>query len=225
MKKAKYIVFEGTEGVFKTTQAKLLTDYLRSKGYKVLQTKEPGSEHIPLTMELRKIMLDNKYDSILTGPAREFLSQAIRSIHLERLIVPALSEYDYIIQDRGILSGYAYGKACGNDASDLERFASMNINSANKDTNIFPTYPEQIYDEVILLSSDPIEALDRAKSVKQEFASGDAMESRGDEFIISVADNMSYFSSRFNTSIIYVDNKSREDIHHEILSSLNLKDV
>jgi dTMP kinase len=105
MPTAKYICFEGTEGSGKSTQTQKLVDYLRSKGYKVLQTKEPGTPLSPLTMELRKIMLDSQYESQLTMTARELISQAIRSIHLERVVIPALSEYDYIIQDRGILSG------------------------------------------------------------------------------------------------------------------------
>ena len=115
MKKAKYICLEGTEGVGKTTQTRKLVDTLRARGYAVLETKEPGSPHSPLTMTLRGIMLDNQYDSQMTRPAREFISQAIRSIHLEQVIVPNLYKYDFIIQDRGILSGYAYGTACGNN--------------------------------------------------------------------------------------------------------------
>src|ERR1019366_1877729 len=113
------ICLEGCEGVGKTTQTQKLVDHLRAKGFKVLQTKEPGTSHLPLTMQLRGIMLDKQYDEQLTVAARELISQAIRSIHIEKLILPALTEYDYIIQDRGILSGLAYGSACGNDVDWL----------------------------------------------------------------------------------------------------------
>src|SRR5512135_1519125 len=100
MRKAKYICFEGTEGSFKTTNAVMLAKYLEGKGYKVLLTKEPGTPLSPLTMELRGIMLDAQYESQMTMVAREFISQAIRSIHIEKIILPALQEYDFIIQDR-----------------------------------------------------------------------------------------------------------------------------
>jgi dTMP kinase len=224
MKKAQYICFEGTEGVGKTTQTKKLVDYLRSKDYKVLQTKEPGIDLIPLTMTLRGIMLDNQYDSVLTRPAREFISQAIRSIHLERLIIPSLSEYDYIIQDRGILSGYAYGKACGNDIEDLIKMANINVDSADQvvDDLYLPFAAEKIYDKVLLLQADPSKSLDRAKTSKQEFETGDAMESRGSTFISKVAENMLSLSQRFNTSIIDVQNKNIEEVHKEILSVLSI---
>src|ERR1017187_8360897 len=120
--KARYIVFEGTEGVGKSTQTQKLVDYLRAKGYKVLQTKEPGTSHAPLTMLLRSIMLDKQYDEQLTAPARELISQAIRSIHMDKVVVPALLTHDFIVQDRGVLSGLAYGTACGNE---LDRIISL----------------------------------------------------------------------------------------------------
>src|SRR5271167_1025736 len=123
MKRATYICLEGTEGVGKTTQTQKLVDHLRAKGCKVLQTKEPGTAHAPLTMQLRGIMLDKQYDEQLTAPARELISQAIRSIHLEKVVFPALSEYDFIVQDRGILSGLAYGTACGNDEKTINFLA------------------------------------------------------------------------------------------------------
>lgn len=221
MKKAKYFCFCGTEGVGKTTQCQLLVDYLRSQGHSVLQTKEPGTQHAPLTMLLRGIMLDNQYDAALTRPAREFISQAIRSIHLEKVIIPAMSQYDYIIQDRGILSGYAYGEACGNSFNDLYSMAVQNIDSANDDRNILPAQPEQIYDKVIYLCGSASRGLQRAKMSKQEFETGDAMESRGDSFIERVSTNMDKMSHRFKTIKIEIDNKTIEEVHKEILKYID----
>lgn len=223
MKKAKYICFEGTEGVGKTTQTQKLVDYLRSRGYSVLQTKEPGTPLEPLTMVLRGIMLDNQYDKVLTKPAREFISQAIRSIHLERVIVPALKEYDFIVQDRGILSGYAYGKGCGNSWKDLYSMACQNVDSADEGHDVFSLRPELIYDKVIYLRGNALSGLAKAKSAKQEFETGDAMESRGNDFITNVSKNMEDMSSRFHTVRIDVDNKNIEQVHSEILNALGLE--
>jgi thymidylate kinase len=224
-KRARYICFEGTEGVGKTTQTQLLVDYLRDKNYKVLQTKEPGTNHVPLTMALRNLMLNNEFDHVLTRPAREYISQAIRSIHLEKLIAPAMHEYDYIIQDRGILSGYAYGDACGNNFHDLYSMACTNVDAADSDTHIFPPHPESIYDDVIYLRGDSLKGLQKALTSKQEFEGGDAMESRGNQFIQNVSYNMDEYSLRFNTVRIDVDGKSIETVFNEILSKLNLKDI
>jgi dTMP kinase len=223
MKKAKYICLEGTEGVGKTTQTEKLVQYLKSKGFSVLQTKEPGTQHLPLTMLLRGIMLDNQYDEILTRPAREFISQAIRSIHLEKLISPALKEYDYIIQDRGILSGYAYGAACGNNYDDLRIMTINNIDSASEINPLFPIVPELIYDKVIYLRGNTFKGLERAKTSKKEFASGDAMESKGNFFLEEVSENMRKMSTRFNTLTIEIDGKSIDEVHLEILSKLEME--
>ena len=225
MKRAQYICLEGTEGVGKTTQTKKLVESLRARGYRVLQTKEPGIDLVPLTMILRGIMLDNQYDAVMTKPAREFISQAIRSIHLERLIVPSLFEYDYIVQDRGILSGYAYGEACGNTFANLFNMATQNVDSADGELDVLPVMPEHIYDRVIYLRGDSIKGLQKAKSAKQEFETGDAMESRGDTFIQKVSKNMDEMSSRFRSVRIDVDGKSIEEVHDEILTCLKLKDV
>lgn len=223
MKKARYICLEGTEGVGKTTQTAKLITTLESRGYRVLATKEPGTAHVPLTMMLRSIMLDNQYDAVLTRPAREYISQAIRSIHLEQLIVPSLQEYDFIIQDRGILSGYAYGTACGNDFSSLYAMTLNNVFSADPNTTIFPSMPEQIYDLVVYLRGDSLKNLKIAKQAKQEYAAGDAMESRGDSFITTASKNMDDLSSRFNTVTIEVDGKSIEQVHNEILATIGLE--
>jgi thymidylate kinase len=167
---------------------------------------------------LRGIMLDNQYDSQMTRPAREFISQAIRSIHLEQVIVPNLYKYDFIIQDRGILSGYAYGTACGNKFENLNSMAIQNIDSATD----FACSPERIYDSVVYLKGDSLKGLAKAKAAKQEFAAGDAMESKGNDFMTQVSFNMDYMSETFNTVRIDVDGKSIEDVHAEIMNSLGL---
>jgi len=213
MKKAIYICLEGTEGVGKTTQTQNLVNYLKDKGYKVLQTKEPGTPLSPLTMTLRGIMLDNQYDKELTAPARELISQAIRSIHLERVIKPAMNKYDFIIQDRGVLSGYAYGTACGNSFAEIRNLAEYVAGSP---------CPEGLYDKVLYLRGDVSKGLEIAKSSKQEFKQGDAMESRGDSFMHKVSDNMDTMSCNFNTGIVDVDGKGIEEVFSEIRNILEV---
>jgi dTMP kinase len=218
MKKAVYICLEGTEGVGKTTQTQKLVDHLRSKGFKVLQTKEPGTNHAPLTMQLRAIMLDNQYDNQLTVPARELISQAIRSIHIEKVIIPALTEVDYIIQDRGILSGLSYGAACGNDLDSLGFLARFVAEPAK---NILD---EGFYDGIIYLKGDTTAGLKKALEAKQEFATGDAMESRGNTFMQTAAANMDANSELFNTTTINVEGKGIEEVFKDILQALNIEE-
>jgi dTMP kinase len=218
--KAKYICFEGTEGVGKSTQTTKLVEFLRSKGYKVLQTKEPGTPHSPLTMMLRGIMLDLKHDAELTKTARELISQAIRSIHLERVIMPAMSQYDFIVQDRGLLTGYAYGFACGNRITDIENMSSMVVYNSSLSLDV--ANKESIYDSVIYLKGDVQKALHNAISSKKEFETGDAMEAKGAQFFENVSWYMDILSDNFNAVKIDIDNKTIDEVHNEVLINLGL---
>ena len=217
MKKAAYICLEGTEGVGKTTQTQKLVDYLRSRGYKVLQTKEPGTPLAPLTMQLRSIMLDKQYDEQLTVPARELISQAIRSIHMEKVVLPAFTECDFIVQDRGILSGLAYGHACGNELDTLS-FLSSYVTDPVRHVVV-----DSVYDCIIYLKGDTSLGLSKAIQSKQEFAEGDAMESRGNSFIQEVALNMDEMSKAFNTVVIDVNGKGIDEVFSEILRALHTR--
>lgn len=213
----RYIVFEGEEGTGKTTQTAMLAQHLRDKGFSVLETKEPGTQHLPLTMALRKIMLDGQYEDQITPTAREFISQSIRSIHLEKLVYPAIEEntYDFIIQDRGILSGLAYGTACSNSQDWLVELAEE---VSSKD----PEELFKLYDTTIYLTGDVDAGLKRALASKQEFEAGDAMEAKGTRFIGEVSENFKEMSSWFNADTINIDDKSIDQVFIEILELLKL---
>ena len=217
MAKARYIVLEGTEGVGKTTQTENLVNYLRDElGHKVLQTKEPGTILSPLTMELRNIMLNAKYDEQLTVSSRELISQAIRSIHIEQVIKPALDEYDFIIQDRGILSGLAYGEGCGNNIEWLNQLTEVV-------SRPLVNNPFTLYDDTIYLTGNVLKGLETALNSKQEFEAGDAMEQKGNEFILRVSENMKYMSQKFsNVHEINVDNKNIDEVFSEMISVLKV---
>ena len=215
---ARYICFEGTEGVGKTTQTRKLVQFLKDQGYKVLETKEPGTPLSPLTMELRNIMLNAKYEEEITPIARELVSQAIRNIHIKKIIKPALKEYDFIIQDRGILSGLAYGDACGNNPALLGFLASLHSMDDKLTTQVY-----KIYDDVVYLSGDVAKGLDTALSSKQEFEEGDAIEAKGLDFMNQVASKMNSYSKLFNTRKVEVNNKDIDKVFNEILKALGLE--
>jgi len=213
--KAKYYVIEGVEGSGKSTHTKKLASYLENNGFKVLLSKEPGTPLAPLTMELRGVMLDAKHEEQMTVPARELISQAIRSIHLEKVIIPAFDNYDYIIQDRGILSGLAYGHQCGNSHWDLNQLASMV-------TRVSGSNWHDLYSKVIYLKGDPAKGLARALNAKQEFAAGDAMEAKGSDFMSRVAKDMDEMVQAFPHCIINMEGKTVEENFNEILRNIGL---
>ena len=216
MTKARYIVVEGCEGVGKSTQCHLIAEHLTNLGYKVLLTKEPGTPLSPLSMILRAIMLDKQYDNELTQVSREYVSQAIRSIHLENVVYPARDTYDFIIQDRGMLSGLAYGVGCGNSQDWIESLMKTVVGK-NCD-------PYKLYDDTIYLQGNVEKGLEKALLSKREFATGDAIEAKGSNFMKQVSHNMNRYSELFiGVKYLNVDDKNIQQVFDEILTALNIE--
>jgi dTMP kinase len=100
-----FISFEGGEGSGKSTQTKLLKDWLEKNGEEVILTREPGGTN--LGNQLRDILLDNKTGEI--SPRAEALMYAAdRAHHVFSLIRPALQRGKIVITDRYFDSSIAY---------------------------------------------------------------------------------------------------------------------
>jgi dTMP kinase len=99
-----FITLEGIDGTGKSTQHRLLVEYLRSRGLKVTATREPGSTR--LGEQIRQILLG--YRGKL-GPMTELaLFYAARAQHLEEVIRPALARGDVVVCDRFNDASMAY---------------------------------------------------------------------------------------------------------------------
>lgn len=100
-----FITFEGVEGSGKTTQAKLLAAWLKTKGMKVLLTREPGGPRI--SEKIRRILLDARHHAM--HPLTELLLlEASRSQHVREIIAPAMKGRAVVICDRFADSSSAY---------------------------------------------------------------------------------------------------------------------
>lgn len=100
-----FIALEGGEGAGKTTQRETLVSTLRSKGFDVIQTREPGGT--PFSEEIRELLLRPRDEEI--DPFSELLLFfAARKQHVEKVIKPALMAGKIVICDRFTDSTYAY---------------------------------------------------------------------------------------------------------------------
>ena len=105
MYQGKFITFEGTEGVGKTTQIQLLEKYLKTKNIKCLVTREPGGTI--LGERIRKLLLNN--DALDIDPMAELLLMfSARAQHLRDVIHPALKDNIWVLCDRFTDASYAY---------------------------------------------------------------------------------------------------------------------
>jgi len=101
----KFITFEGVEGAGKSTQSKLLVEYLNANGIESVWTREPGG--CEGAEEIRKLLVNgavNKWDGI----TELLLMYAARRDHTEKKIKPLLKEGKVVVSDRYFDSTMAY---------------------------------------------------------------------------------------------------------------------
>ncbi|WP_201633461.1 dTMP kinase [Psychrobacter immobilis] len=111
----RFISFEGTEGVGKTTAIEQLCARLEAHGIDYLRTREPGGS--PFAEQLRAILLDP--DTKINDDTELLLMFAARCDHLQQVILPALQRGKWVICDRFTDSTIAYqgfGRAHGDEA-------------------------------------------------------------------------------------------------------------
>ncbi|WP_183511936.1 dTMP kinase [Paeniglutamicibacter cryotolerans] len=101
----RFIVFEGGDGAGKSTQARLLADFLRGAGREVLPTREPGGTEIG--ERLRSLVLDHGQGAV-DARTEALIFAAARAAHVQQVIVPALEAGNIVISDRYVDSSIAY---------------------------------------------------------------------------------------------------------------------
>jgi len=105
LRKGFFITFEGNDGSGKTTQIRLLSEYLKEKGIEVVLTREPGGT--PIGEQIRSILLD-KANKDMHPVTEMILYAASRAQLVNTLIRPAIEEGKAVICDRFVDSSYAY---------------------------------------------------------------------------------------------------------------------
>jgi len=137
--KGKFITFEGSEGCGKSTQSKLLYQYLKRKGFKAVYLREPGGTKV--SEKIRKILLDSKNDS-LTPMSEMLLYMAARAQLVNEIIAPALKRDRIIICDRFLDSTIAYqGYGLGIDIKLIKSVGEFATSGINPDLTIFLDLP------------------------------------------------------------------------------------
>lgn len=106
-----FIVFEGGEGVGKSTQARLLVEALGDRGLSAFMTREPGGT--PGAEAIRRLLLAPPDKAGWTPEAEALLFAAARADHVAHLIHPALAGGAWVVCDRFIDSSRAYQGGAG----------------------------------------------------------------------------------------------------------------
>jgi len=105
MKKGILITFEGTEGCGKSTQIKLLFDFLKKKSLPVFLTREPGGTEI--SNAIRGVLLDAK-NTKMTPTCETLLYMASRAQLVDEVLKPELAKGKIVLCDRWLDATMAY---------------------------------------------------------------------------------------------------------------------
>ena len=99
-----FITLEGIEGSGKSTNIKVINNYLNDKNINYINTREPGGSEVG--DQLRNILLNT--EKKLSNQTELLLMLADRVNHIETLIQPNLEKGITVISDRFMDSSYAY---------------------------------------------------------------------------------------------------------------------
>lgn len=108
--RGRFIAFEGGEGTGKSTQARLLAEFLRAEGLEVDLTREPGGT--PGAEAIRELLLHPPGEG-WNAEAEALLFAAARSDHVAQLIRPSLEAGRWVVSDRFVDSSRAYQGGAG----------------------------------------------------------------------------------------------------------------
>ena len=100
-----FIAFEGGEGGGKSTQVRLLAEWLAALGHDVVTTHEPGGTTVG--RHLRALLLDRETTG-LSPRSEALLYAADRAAHVDSVVLPALAQGAVVVTDRYIDSSVAY---------------------------------------------------------------------------------------------------------------------
>lgn len=203
--KGKLIVFEGPEGSGKTTEAKMVFNFLKKQNKKVVLLREPGG--IKISEQIRKIIL-NPENKKMYAITELLLYEAARSQLVYEKIKPLLKKGYIVLMDRFFLATtvyQGYGRGIKKEIINyINKLATQNIKP----------------DLTIIYDVSRREAMKRIKIRKRK---KDRMEMESSKFHNKIRYGYLKEGKKIKAQIIKTDGKSIEDVFNitkQILSKV-----
>lgn len=192
----KFIVFEGLDGSGQSTEAELLKNFLIEKGIEAVLTKEPtidsdAGKKIKDVLNKKEKAEPDELQSLFASDRRE---------HVNKLIIPALRQGEWVVSDRYCFSSFAYGAS---DKVELDWIIRIN------DDFILP-------DLTIILKVRPEVCIDR---IEKRGSKKTLFEKQ--EKLAKVWNTYEVLPERFGNCVIIDGEKSIEEVFAEVKRNVN----
>ena len=167
-----FVVFEGGDGVGKSTQVVELVSRLRNRRIEPVVTRQPGGT--PIGEKLRELLLDPGHPE-LTARTEALVYAADKAQHVEEVILPALAQGKVVVCDRYVDSMIAYqGAGRVLDLTEVEQVARWATGGLRPDLTV-------------LLDIDPAEAVANIRQQDRLEAAGLNFHRRAREHFLRLA--------------------------------------
>ncbi len=187
-----FITIEGIDGAGKTTQARLLVEWLGSLGYRVRPTREPGGTRAG--ERLRELVLSP--GDRISPEAELFIYLADRAIHTSQVLRPALEEGSIVVCERhadSTLAYQGYGRGL-----DIELLRRLNCLAADR-----------LVPDLTLVLDLP------AAETRLDAGRLDRLESEGAEFLARVAEGFRRLAAAEPERVKLIDGSAEVQTVHE----------
>jgi len=166
MNRAPFISLDGIDGTGKSTQCRLLVDYLNDHGVRTIGCADPGGT--PLGSQLREILLASRAE--VTPRAEALLFMASRAELVATLIRPNLEQGRVVVSDRFVAANVVYqGHAQDLPPEDLWNVGRFSTGGLLPDLTIILDLPVK-------------------QAIARRGREADRMESRGENYLQRVRD-------------------------------------
>lgn len=200
--RGKFITFEGADGCGKSTQLKLLSEYLTKNNVEHVFTREPGGGKI--SEAIREILLNGK-NAEMTDECEALLYAAARMQHLADRVEPALAQGKLVVCDRYVDSSLAYQAYARGLGTDF--ISRINAKALEK-------YPPDV---TVFIDLTPEDAFKRKHGADEN----DRLEQAGMAFHKRVYEGYKVLEKAYPQRIVAVDGKQTpQEIFSQVLRIL-----
>jgi dTMP kinase len=140
MARGLFLCLDGLDGTGKSTQCRLLADWLRARGHAVRQCADPGGTAVGDVV--RALLLEHRGE--MTPTCEAFLFMASRAQLTAEVIRPALEAGQVVLSDRYLLANVVYqGHAGGLDPEKLWEIGRLSSGGVEPDLTLVLDLPPE----------------------------------------------------------------------------------